>query len=160
MNAEQYLFSISLELLERRGESRDKLVFQFPALDFAGGVRGDFIDEEVMSRALEVGEIGASATEGIERAGVELRVFTNDCRADDHAPLLAGKTDDRGIRDALVLKSTFSTSDGWIFSAPDLIVWSVRPITVMKPWSSANDASPEKYQPYLIAAAVRSGRLK
>ena len=45
-----------------------------------------------------------------------------------------------------------------MFSPPLLMVWSMRPITVIKPSLSATAASPEKYQPLRSVSAVLSGK--
>src|SRR6185503_358198 len=46
-------------LFERPGERREQLVLELAAVHLARRVGGDLVDEEILARALEVGEVRA-----------------------------------------------------------------------------------------------------
>src|SRR5512134_2162152 len=80
----------SLELCR---EARHQLVLQLAALDLAGRVGRDRVDEEVVPRSLEVGEVGAVQAELVERGRGESGVLPDDGRTHDLTPLAARQAD-------------------------------------------------------------------
>src|SRR5688572_2095850 len=90
--------------LQLAGKGGGELVLELAALDLAGRIGRDVVDEEVVPRPLEVRQVRALQAELVEHRRAQGRVLADDRGTDHLAPLAAGQPDRRRVGDARMLE--------------------------------------------------------